>query len=59
MAIHVVSMPYPHHKDVVLHKLRIVPGSRLVSIVSMHVEPDAANGWHSLFFPDAHVMIQN
>lgn len=46
----------PHHQDVVLHKLRIVPGmrivpgSRLVSMVSVHVEPDATNGWNSLFF---------
>ncbi|ABD44189.1 hypothetical protein [Anaplasma phagocytophilum] len=55
----------PHHQDVVLHKLRIVPGmrivpgSRLVSMVSVHVEPDATNGWNSLFFSDVHVMIQN
>ncbi|KJV64269.1 hypothetical protein APHNP_0207 [Anaplasma phagocytophilum str. ApNP] len=26
----------PHHQDVVLHELRIVPGSRLVSMVSVH-----------------------
>ncbi|EOA62168.1 gamma-glutamyl-gamma-aminobutyrate hydrolase family protein [Anaplasma phagocytophilum] len=52
-AVHAVSMPDPHHKDVVLHRLRIVPGSRLASIVSKHVDPDT-NGWYSLFFPDAH-----
>ncbi|MFV9838957.1 MAG: gamma-glutamyl-gamma-aminobutyrate hydrolase family protein [Aaplasma endosymbiont of Hyalomma asiaticum] len=50
---HSVSMPDPHKKDTVLHRLRIVPGSRLASIVSKHVDPDA-NQWYSLFFPDAH-----
>lgn len=50
---HNVSMPDPHGQDVVLHRLRIVPGSKLAKIVSRHVEPDA-NGWYSLFFPDAH-----
>ncbi|MDB1135693.1 gamma-glutamyl-gamma-aminobutyrate hydrolase family protein [Candidatus Anaplasma sp. TIGMIC] len=52
-AVHAVSMPDPHGKDVVLHRLRIVPGSRLAEIVSKHVEPDE-NWWYSLFFPDAH-----
>ena len=50
---HSVSMPDPHEKDTVLHRLRIVPRSRLASIVSKHVDPDA-NQWYSLFFPDAH-----
>lgn len=51
--VHCVSMPDPHDKDVVLHRLRIVPGSKLAKIVSQHVKPDE-NGWYSLFFPDAH-----
>ncbi|WP_236822883.1 glutamine amidotransferase-related protein [Anaplasma platys] len=50
---HNVSMPDPHEKDVVLHRLRIVPGSNLAKIVSRHVKPDD-NGWYSLFLPDAH-----
>ncbi|MGN7678711.1 MAG: gamma-glutamyl-gamma-aminobutyrate hydrolase family protein [Anaplasma sp.] len=52
-AAHATSMPDPHYKDAPLHRMRIVPGSRLAQIVSEYVSPDQ-NGWLSLFFPDAH-----
>lgn len=50
---HSISMPDPHRKDVGLHRLYIVPNSKLASIISKYVTPDE-NGWLSLYFPDAH-----
>lgn len=53
VANHVISMPDPHDKNVQLHRVRVVPGSNLANVVSKYLKPDA-NGWFSIFFPDAH-----
>ncbi|MGN7619136.1 MAG: hypothetical protein ACTJLM_04695 [Ehrlichia sp.] len=58
VAAHSISMPDPHRKNVDLHRLRVVPGSRLSSIVSKYVKPDD-NGWISIYFPDAHGGVVN
>ncbi|MGN7661069.1 MAG: gamma-glutamyl-gamma-aminobutyrate hydrolase family protein [Anaplasma sp.] len=52
-AAHAMSMPDPHDKNAPLHRMRVVPGSRLAQIVSEYVSQDQ-DGWLSLFFPDAH-----
>ncbi|ACZ49340.1 hypothetical protein ACIS_00797 [Anaplasma centrale str. Israel] len=52
-ASHTVSGDDPHSSSAALHKLRIVPGSRLASIVSKHALQDR-DGWLSLYFPDLH-----
>ncbi|KJV65947.1 MULTISPECIES: gamma-glutamyl-gamma-aminobutyrate hydrolase family protein [Ehrlichia] len=58
IAAHSISMPDPHRKDVGLHRLRVVPGSRLSSIISKYTKPDD-NGWISIYFPDAHGGVVN
>ncbi|QXK92039.1 gamma-glutamyl-gamma-aminobutyrate hydrolase family protein [Neoehrlichia mikurensis] len=50
---HSISNPDPHAKEVALHKLQVIPNSKLASVISKHVTPDE-NGWLSLYFPDAH-----
>ncbi|ABD45364.1 conserved hypothetical protein [Ehrlichia chaffeensis str. Arkansas] len=58
VAAHSISMPDPHRKDVGLHRLRVVPGSRLSSIISKYTKPDD-NGWIAIYFPDAHGGVVN
>ena len=53
VAAHAISLPDPHDKNVQLHRVRVVPGSNLADVVSKYLKPDA-NGWFSIFFPDAH-----
>ncbi|MEH0831127.1 hypothetical protein [Anaplasma bovis] len=53
VAAHAISLPDPHDKNVQLHRVRVVPGSNLAGVVSKYLKPDA-NGWFSIFFPDAH-----
>ncbi len=50
---HLISMPNPQQENVHLHKLKIVPESRLGAIASKFIKPDK-NGWFSVYFPDAH-----
>ncbi len=50
---HLISMPNPQQENVHLHKLKIVPESRLGEIASKFIKPDK-NGWFSVYFPDAH-----
>ena len=50
---HMVSEGDPQKKGVDLHRLRVVPGSRLANIISRHALLDR-DGWPYLFFPDLH-----
>lgn len=55
---HLISMPDPQQEDVHLHRLKIVPESRLGKIASKFVKLDE-NGWFSVYFPDAHGGVVN
>lgn len=55
---HLISMPNPQQENVHLHRLKIVPESRLGEIASRFVKPDE-NGWFSVYFPDAHGGVVN